>query len=206
MNSEKKIYCRYIKRALDISLSSILIFLLLLPMFIISVIIRSESEGGAIFKQRRVGRGGTPFICYKFRTMYKNAPSQLSAAEFKDIEQYVTVSGRFLRRTSLDEIPQLFNVFMGQMSLIGPRPLICEEEDIHRRRMDSGVYELRPGITGMAQVSGRNALNDDDKLVGDVYYLDNIRLWLDIRILLRTFVKVCTGEGIKAHNSDKAKK
>lgn len=204
MSTQKKIYCRYIKRALDIVLSFFLIFLLLLPMFIIAVAIRSESRGNAIFKQRRVGRGGKVFVCYKFRTMYTNAPHDRAAADFKDSGRYITRVGRLLRRSSLDELPQLFNVFMGEMSLIGPRPLICEENEMHRRRMDGGVYELRPGITGMAQVSGRNMLDDDGKLSGDLYYLENIKLWLDVKILLRTLLKVVSGEGVKSEKKDRA--
>lgn len=204
MSIRKKIYCQYVKRALDIVFSIALIILLLLPMFLIAVIIRCDSEGNAIFRQRRVGRGGKIFTCYKFRTMYTDAPRDRAAADFKDIDRYITRTGRFLRRSSLDELPQLFNVFLGQMSLIGPRPLICEEGDMHRRRMEEGVYTLRPGITGVSQVSGRNMLGDEDKLTGDVYYLENVRLLLDVKILLRTLIKVFSGEGVKAERKDKA--
>ena len=195
---EEKIYCRYIKRILDIILSFALLFFLLLPMFIIAVAIRADSEGNAIFKQKRLGRGGKAFICYKFRSMYIGAPPNMPAARLCDGEKYVTRVGRLLRRTSLDELPQLFNVLKGDMSLIGPRPLICEEEEIHRRRMDGGVYRLRPGITGMSQISGRNLLCDEEKLKGDLYYLENIKIWLDIKILFRTFFKVADGEGVRA--------
>ncbi len=202
---KKSIYPLYVKRFLDIVFSSALLFFLLLPIFIIAVIIRSESRGNAIFKQNRIGRGGRVFVCYKFRTMQITAPKAMSAAEFKDREKYITRVGAFLRRTSLDEIPQLFNVLKGNMSLIGPRPLICEEQDIHKERMDKGVYALRPGITGMAQISGRNLLGDDEKLSKDMYYLENVKLWLDIKILLRTVSKVFKGEGIVNEAGDKAK-
>lgn len=195
--TRKNIYCIYVKRALDIIFSSLLIFFLLLPMFIISVIIRSESRGNAIFKQKRVGRNGRVFVCYKFRTMYITAPKSIPASEFKESEKYITRVGAFLRRTSLDEIPQLFNVLKGNMSLIGPRPLICEEIDIHKKRMDSGVYFLRPGITGMAQISGRNLLRDDEKLSKDMYYLENVKFWLDLKILFRTMFKVANGDGVE---------
>lgn len=195
---EEKIYCRYVKRTLDIILSFSLLTFLLLPMLLISVIIRADSEGAAIFKQKRFGRGGKAFICYKFRTMYKYAPPTKSAAELLDRDKYITRVGRFLRRTSLDELPQLFNVLKGEMSLVGPRPLICEEEEIHRKRMEQGVYSLRPGITGMAQISGRNLLGDDEKLAGDSYYLQNIKMGLDIKIIFRTLFKVAKGEGVNA--------
>jgi O-antigen biosynthesis protein WbqP len=195
---KKSIYPIYVKRFLDMVFSSALLFFLLLPIFIIAVIIRSESRGNAIFKQNRIGRGGRVFVCYKFRTMQITAPKSISAAEFKDREKYITRVGAFLRRTSLDEIPQLFNVLKGNMSLIGPRPLICEEQDIHKERMDKGVYALRPGITGMAQINGRNLLCDEEKLKSDSYYLQNIRIGLDAKILFRTFFKVAKGDGINA--------
>ena len=170
------IYCKYVKRMLDVVFSLVLIFFLLLPMLIISVAIRAESPGKAIFKQKRCGRRGSIFICYKFRTMSVDAPDNIPASDFHDRKKYVTRVGKFLRRTSLDELPQLFNVLRGDMSLVGPRPLIFEEKNIHERRIQSGVYELRPGITGMAQVSGRNLLGDDEKLKNDCYYLDNLRV------------------------------
>ena len=195
---DEKIYCRYVKRVLDVFFSVWLITLLLLPMFIISVIIRADSSGNAIFKQKRLGRGGKTFVCYKFRTMYKYAPSTKSAAELRDRDRYITRVGKILRRTSLDEIPQLFNVLKGEMSLVGPRPLICEEKDIHKRRMEQGVYSLRPGITGMAQINGRNLLCDEEKLKSDRYYLQNVRIGLDAKILFRTFFKVAKGDGINA--------
>ena len=193
---EERIYCRYVKRILDFFFSLWLLILLLLPMFIIAVIIRAESSGKAIFKQKRFGREGKTFVCYKFRTMYKDAPATKAAADFYDRDKYITKVGRFLRRTSLDELPQLFNVLKGEMSLVGPRPLICEEESIHHKRLERGVYSLRPGITGMAQISGRNLLGDDEKIQSDSYYLKNIKILLDLKILLRTFFKVANGEGI----------
>ena len=193
----EKIYCRYIKRILDIILSFVLLFFLLLPMFLIAVAIRSDSKGKAIFKQKRMGRGGKIFICYKFRSMYIDTPPKRPASQFQESDKYVTRVGRFLRRTSLDELPQLFNVLKGDMSLIGPRPLICEEGDIHKKRMDGGVYRIRPGITGISQITGRNLLCDEDKLRGDMYYLENLRMWLDIKILFRTIFKVAEGEGVR---------
>ncbi len=191
------VYCKYVKRMLDMVFSLALIFFLLLPMLIISVAIRADSSGKAIFKQKRCGRRGKIFICYKFRTMSVDAPDNIPASDFHDRKKYVTRVGRFLRRTSLDELPQLFNVLKGDMSLVGPRPLIFEEKSIHERRIQIGIYELRPGITGMAQVSGRNLLDDDEKLRNDRYYLDNLRLGLDFKILFRTVGKVLQREGLE---------
>ena len=204
----KRIYCAFVKRCLDIVFSFVLLLFLSPLIFLLMVIIRSESEGGAIFKQRRVGRGGEVFVCYKLRTMYIHAPAHSTAAELCDREKYITHTGRFLRRTSLDELPQLYNVLKGNMSLIGPRPLICEEENIHRERMSKGVYALRPGITGMAQISGRNCQSDEQKLASDEYYLENVRLLLDVRILALTLIRVALGDGVipEVGGADKALK
>ncbi len=194
---EERIYCRYIKRILDVFFSFWLLFFLLLPILIICVIIRADTSGRAIFKQTRLGRGGKPFVCYKFRTMYEYTPPYMSASSGVERDKYITRVGKFLRRSSLDEIPQLLNVLKGDMSLVGPRPLISEEKDIHNMRMNNGVYNLRPGITGMAQIHGRNLICDEEKLKRDTYYLQNVKMRLDIRILLSTFVKVVKGEGVE---------
>ncbi len=190
-----RIYRAFLKRALDLILALVLSILLLLPMLIIAVAIRAESDGSAIFKQERRGRGGRVFVCYKFRTMRRDAPSNMPASSFQDRELYVTRVGRFLRRSSLDELPQLFNVIRGDMSLVGPRPLICEESEIHDGRQRVGVYALRPGITGMAQIGGRNSLDDREKLEKDTYYLHNLRPSLDAKILFSTLSCVIKREG-----------
>ncbi len=197
---EDLIYCRYVKRILDILFSLILLFFLLLPMLAIAVAVKIDSPGKAIFKQTRLGLGGRPFVCYKFRTMDQNAPPSMPAAHFFDRDRYITRVGRFLRRSSLDELPQLFNVLKGDMSLVGPRPLICEEENVHKERMDRGVYSIRPGITGMAQINGRNLLCDEEKIKSDAYYLENIKMKLDAKILFQTVFKVLKGEGISKEN------
>ena len=196
--AEYRIYVRFIKRILDVVFSALLLLLLALPMLAIAVAVRAESDGGAIFRQRRRGRGGEIFVCYKFRTMYHDAPHNMPASSSVDYDRYVTRVGRFLRRTSLDELPQLYNVLRGQMSIVGPRPLICEEEDMHNLRMSAGIYRLRPGITGMAQVCGRNMLDDDQKLEKDRYYLSNLKMGLDLKIVFKTFFKVLKKEGIEA--------
>ncbi len=191
------IYCRYIKRVIDICFSFVLLLFLLLPMLLIAVAVRCESNGRAIFRQKRMGRGGRLFVCYKFRTMYENAPENMPASKNSERAIYITRVGRFLRRTSLDELPQLLNVLKGDMSLVGPRPLICDEGEIHKKRMSRGVYSIRPGITGMAQVSGRNQLCDEEKLKRDDYYLKNVKMRLDLQIIVQTFFKVIKGDGVE---------
>ena len=150
-----------------------------------------------------MGRDGEVFTCYKFRTMMVDAPHSTPAKDFFDVEKYVTRVGAFLRRSSLDELPQLFNVFLGKMSLVGPRPLICEEYDVHKMRNEAGIYALRPGLTGLAQVRGRNLLCDSEKIENDMIYLDNVRITLDVKILLMTFGCVISGIGVVGENKKK---
>ena len=185
-----------LKRGLDIVLSAALLALLSGPMALIWAAVRLDSKGAGIFRQIRIGRNGRPFVCYKFRTMYENAPHSCPSASLFEPESYVTPVGRILRRTSLDELPQLFNVLKGDMSLVGPRPLIIEEGDIHLRRRALGVYELRPGITGLSQISGRNTLSDELKARLDRRYLEEFGLIQDVRILTRTVGRVISGEGV----------
>lgn len=206
MNKKRKkrgIYCRYVKRALDIFFSAILIVLLSPLMVIIGAIIRIDSSGGAIFRQKRMGRNAKEFTCYKFRTMRKDAPHEAPARELVDVGRYITRIGRFLRRSSLDELPQLFNVLKGDMSLVGPRPLIPKEAEAHRLRGEAGIYALRPGITGLAQINGRNLLCDSEKIENDKIYLDNVKIKLDAKIIFLTLGCVIGGRGISGKNIKK---
>ena len=197
------LYCRYVKRFLDILFSGAFLILLSPLMLILSVAIISESRGGAIFKQKRMGRNGKIFICYKFRTMRTDAPHSIPARELDNPDIYITRVGRWLRRSSLDELPQLFNVLRGDMSIVGPRPLICEEEEVHRMRESAGIYLLRPGLTGLAQINGRNLLCDSEKIENDKIYLDNVRMRLDAKILLMTLGCVLVGKGVSGQNNGK---
>lgn len=172
-------------------------------MLIFMAVIRITSDGSAIFKQKRVGRNGKIFVCFKLRTMYEDAPPSLSTAEFFDAERYVTPIGRLLRRTSLDELPQLLNVLKGDMSIIGPRPLIPEEKALHQKRQEKGVYSIRPGMTGLAQVKGRDLLTDPEKLAFDCEYVNNMSLFLDLKILCFTALNVVTGKGVENRKKEK---
>ncbi|MBO5415827.1 MAG: sugar transferase [Clostridia bacterium] len=189
------IYCP-IKRALDLLVAYILLFFLYISMLLIALSVKLTSRGSVIFRQERVGTDGKLFVCYKFRTMRSDAPPQLSTAEFTDADKYITAVGRFLRKTSLDELPQLFNVLSGDMSLVGPRPLIPSEREVHRMRAELGVYAVRPGITGLAQVCGRDAVSDTEKVRYDAEYTEKLGLLTDIKIIFLTFFKVCSCEGV----------
>ena len=201
--STQSAYCKYVKRILDIIFSTLLIALLSPVMVIIGVAIRVESSGGAIFKQKRVGQNKKAFVCLKFRTMRIDAPQNVPASKLLDSQKYITRVGRLLRRSSLDELPQLFNVLKGDMSLVGPRPLIFEEAEMHKKRESEGIYALRPGLTGLAQIKGRNLLLDCEKIENDKFYLENIKIRLDARIVFLTLGCVFVGKGIVPENIEK---
>ena len=141
-----------LKRVFDISVSAVALTFLLPLFVIVAILIKLDSEGSVIFSQNRVGKNGNLFKVYKFRTMKTNAPHEMATANLTDPYAHITRVGRILRKTSIDELPQLFNVLRGDMSLVGPRPLIMSESDVHKLRMREGVYDVRPGVTGWAQV------------------------------------------------------
>ncbi len=192
---KKRLYIS-IKRLLDVFFSLCLLGFLWLPMLCVAVAVRLDSDGDVIFKQTRIGKGGRPFTCYKFRTMYKHTPPDRPSSEFNDAHKYITRVGSFLRRTSLDELPQLFNVLKGDMSIVGPRPLIIAEREIHEKRMKNGVYSLRPGITGLSQVSGRDRVSDQEKVLLDTKYARSVSLLCDAKILGMTLGRVLRGDGV----------
>ena len=185
---------KFIKRTFDILVSLFMLILLIIP-FIIIGIISLIRQGSPIFlKQSRYGKGGKLFKIIKFRTMKKDAPVVPS----NDIaEKYITDWGRFLRKTSIDELPQLFNVLKGDMSLVGPRPLVPEEEEIHNLRKENKIYTVRPGITGWAQINGRDNVSIEEKTRLDKEYVDNQSLGFDLKIMVRSVLPVLKQDGIK---------
>lgn len=190
--------CSYFfwKRTCDLLLSSLLLVLLAIPLCVIALLVRLTSKGPVIFRQERIGKDGLPFRCYKFRTMYSFAPPDCPTAKLENAEKLITPIGRILRRASLDELPQLWNVFKGDMSLVGPRPLIPQEALAHQLRREKGIYRLRPGITGLAQINGRDLLSDEEKIALDLQYLHIVRLRTDVGILWKTVSHLFSGEGV----------
>lgn len=184
------------KRIMDLVFAAVALALLLIPMLLIGLAVYIDDPGKVIFAQYRIGRFGKAFVLYKFRTMRQEAPQYVAAAELLAPENYITNVGRFLRRTSLDELPQLINILLGDMSLVGPRPLIPQEQYIHRLRERNGVYRVRPGMTGLAQVNGRDKLTPDEKVRYDVAYLNGFGFRQDISIILATLPGVLSGDGI----------
>jgi O-antigen biosynthesis protein WbqP len=185
-----------IKRSFDILAALAAGILLILPMCVIALLIKLDSKGPVIFKQERMGTGGKPFTMYKFRSMRMDAPSELATREFTDLDKYLTRLGKFLRCTSLDELPQLINILNGTMSFVGYRPVCLTEVELNQLRKDYGVFAARPGLTGLAQVSGRDNLEFEEKAKLDAQYVQNRSIKMDLWCLFRTVVVVITGEGI----------
>ena len=183
-----------LKRIFDVVVSGFFLVALSPLFLILAFVIKLTSHDSAIFKQERVGMYGNSFTIYKFRTMASNAP-EVSTNNFHDSCNYITKIGRVLRKSSLDELPQLYNVFRGDMSIIGPRPLIKSESDNHRNRMAYGVYDIRPGITGWAQINGRDCISDDEKVYYDYQYLVYRSVFMDVLIFVKTIFSVAKSEG-----------
>ncbi len=188
-NLIQKIYLR-LKRILDV-LISILTLVIFSPLLIIvSLLIKSTSKGPVLFFQNRVGQNGKIIKIYKFRTMELKAPKNVATWNFENPDDYITKVGKILRVTSIDEMPQLITVLKGEMSLIGPRPLICEEKEAHEIRFKNGVYSIKPGITGLAQISGRDILSIEDKVNFDIEYLHSISFKKDLSIFFKSILVV----------------
>lgn len=183
------------KRMLDIVISLVALLLIAIPMLIVFLIAYIDDPGDVIFAQYRVGMGGRRFKLYKLRTMRLDTPKYMSTSEVDDPNRYITRAGHIFRRLSIDELPQLFNVIKGDMSIVGPRPLISDEYEIHELRMKCGVYKIRPGLTGLAQIHGRDMTSPADKVRWDVQYLKQFGFWTDVKIILSTIPKLLGGDG-----------
>lgn len=192
--SEKRYLCA--KRLFDLCGSLIAIVLLAIPLLLIALVIKIDSPGPAIFKQDRMGKNGQVFTIYKFRTMRLDAPHDVAARAFLDADNYITSIGAFLRRTSLDELPQLWNILIGDMSFVGYRPVCLTEVNLNRLRKESGVLTVRPGLTGYAQVQGRDNVGHRTKAELDEYYVRNMSVKMDLWCLMKTIAIVLNGEGV----------
>jgi len=189
-------YKRFIKRLFDIVLSFIGIIILLIPFAVIAVIIKCDSKGPVFFRQKRVGKDKKLFSIVKFRTMSVNAPSELPTGDFKNSESYMTKWQKFMRKMSIDELPQLFNIFVGQMSIIGPRPVLWNQENLISERDKYGANDVRPGLTGWAQINGRDEIGDEEKARLDGEYVRNLSFAFDAKCFFRTVVSVLKSDGV----------
>ena len=189
-------YNKFFKRVIDIVLSFFGIIALSIPMLIISIIIKCTSKGPVFFKQKRVGVHKTYFNLYKFRTMRTDTPHDMPTHLLSNPEQYITGIGKFLRKSSLDELPQIFNILTGKMSIIGPRPALWNQEDLIAERDKYGANDIRPGLTGLAQISGRDELEIDVKAKLDGDYVEKMSFVFDIKMFFGTIVSVLKSDGV----------
>ncbi len=192
---------RFWKRFFDIFASALLLVVLSPLFLVIMLAISADSAGGVIFKQKRAGLYSRPFTLYKFRTMYRSAPRDVATAELMEADRYITPVGRFLRQTSLDELPQLWNVLKGDLSFVGPRPVVLTEQTLLDLRAQWEADRVRPGITGLAQIKGRDELPIYRKALYDRYYARHLSFRLDWRILRYTVRYVLKREGIREGSS-----
>ena len=194
-------YKNFLKRIIDFFLSFFAIVILAIPMLIIAVAIKIDDPGPAIFKQKRVGKDKKLFLLYKFRSMKLNTPD-IPTHLLTNPDEYIIRIGHFLRKTSLDELPQIYNIFLGQMSIIGPRPALWNQEDLIEERDKYAVNDVRPGLTGWAQINGRDELEISVKAQLDGDYVKTLSsgnlsaIKMDLRCFFKTIISVFKSDGV----------
>ena len=195
-------YKSFLKRVSDIFMSFLAIVVLALPMAIIALLIKIDSKGPVFFKQKRIGKNKKTFYILKFRTMRTDAPKDAPTHTLQDPKKWITKIGGFLRKTSIDELPQIFNIFVGHMSVVGPRPALWNQDDLISERDKYGANELRPGLTGWAQINGRDELPIPVKAKLDGEYAEKLGggffkgIFLDLRCILGTVFSVLRSDGV----------
>ena len=186
---------KIIKRSFDFILSSILIILLIIPFVCISLLIIISTKESPIYLSKRIGQNKKIFIMPKFRTMRKETP-QLATHLLKDSNEYLSKIGTLLRKTSIDELPQIWSIFIGDMSFVGPRPALFNQYDLIKKRDNYNINDFKPGISGYAQINGRDGITIDEKVKLDSFYVSNQSFFLDAKILFLTLLKVFKSENI----------
>ena len=189
-------YSKYLKRIIDF-IMSLCGLIILSPVFLILCIwIKFDSKGPILFKQKRVGIHKSYFNILKFRTMYIDTPKEVPTHLLSNPEQYITKVGKFLRKTSLDELPQVFNILKGDMAVIGPRPALWNQYDLIEEREKYGANDIKPGLTGWAQINGRDELEIEVKAKLDGEYVKKMSLWFDIKCFIGTIFSVLKSDGV----------
>ena len=205
MTKHQLIYTK-VKRALDFILSLCACIILSPILIVLCIAIKIDSRGPVLFKQKRVGIHKTYFSIYKFRTMRIDTPKDMPTHMLKDPDQYITKVGHFLRRSSLDELPQLFNILKGDMSFVGPRPALWNQDDLVAERDKYGANDVIPGLTGWAQINGRDELEIPVKAALDGEYVRKMGFWFDTRCILGTFTSVLKADGVVEGGTGEMKK
>ncbi|ANE88294.1 MULTISPECIES: sugar transferase [Bacillus] len=191
------IYKLYLKRIIDFIIALIGLVILLPIILILIVCIKIDSKGPVLFKQRRIGKEKREFYILKFRTMRIDTPKDTPTHLLENPEVYITKLGKFLRKTSLDELPQILNIIKGEMSIVGPRPALWNQYDLIKERDKHGANDILPGLTGWAQINGRDELPIDVKASLDGEYAQKISFLLDGKVFLKTVVSVAKSDGVK---------
>lgn len=194
--ASQSVYVRFWKRLIDIVLSACALLILFPILALISIAILVDSPGRVLFRQKRVGKGKTHFDILKFRTMRSDAPANRATHELANPEKWITRTGKFLRKTSLDELPQIINILLGQMSIVGPRPALWNQFDLIEERDKYGANDIRPGLTGWAQINGRDELSIEKKAAFDGEYTQNVSFAFDLRCFFGTIFPVLRGDGV----------
>ena len=189
-------YKLFIKRMLDIILSFLGIIVLALPMLVVAIIIKIDSPGPVLFKQKRIAKGKRTFTILKYRSMPITAPKDTPTHQLHDKEVVLTKWQSFIRKSSIDEIPQLFNIFVGHMSVVGPRPALWNQYDLIEARDRYSANDVRPGLTGWAQINGRDELEIDEKARFDGEYVDHMSFVFDCKCFFKTFFRVLKSDGV----------
>lgn len=185
-----------VKRLLAILISGLAIIILSPVLLAVAIAIKCDSKGPVLFKQKRVGKDKKHFMIYKFRSMYVDAPADMPTHLLKDPTAMITNVGAFLRKTSLDELPQLFNIFKGEMAIVGPRPALWNQYDLIAERDKYNANSIRPGLTGWAQINGRDELEIDEKSRLDGYYVAHMSFLMDLKCFIGTFISVLKSDGV----------
>ena len=192
---KQKIYLP-LKRLFDIVISFLSILVLSPLFFVISFCVLIDTGGFPIFRQKRIGKNNKEFLILKFRSMNVKTPKDVPTHLLENPDQYLSKFGRWIRKYSIDELPQLFNIFIGQMSLIGPRPALWNQLDLIEGRTSNNVHIIRPGLSGLAQCSGRDELSIDKKVELDTEYLHKFNIWFDIQIIFISIVNALTHKNV----------
>ncbi len=200
------VYRKFFKRLIDLVLSSVGIVVLALPMVVFALIIRIEDPGPAIFRQKRVGIHKTYFSVLKFRSMKMSTPHDMPTHMLENPDQYLLKCGRWMRKMSIDELPQLFNIFTGKMSIIGPRPALWNQDDLIAERDKYGANDVKPGLTGWAQINGRDELEIADKARLDGEYVKKMSFAFDCRCFFGTIRSVLRHDGVVEGGTGELKK
>ena len=194
--TKKQKFYLYIKYALDFTVSALGLIILAVPMLVLMLVIKIDDPGPVFFRQKRIGKDQKTFFMLKFRTMKTSTPKDTPTHLLKNPEQYITRVGRFLRKSSLDELPQILNILMGHMSVVGPRPALWNQYDLMEEREKYGVHQVRPGLTGWAQINGRDELEIPVKAALDGEYVRSLGPMMELKCFFGTFLAGFSAKGV----------